>query len=139
MQNIIAIIVNILMFAGACLLSASLFPIRRLVLQLPARGSIRKKWNILSILIIFLISGYIGYIVVYWDRAGEDLNLLVPMVFFFSAFFVMGKIIILIILHQILLQSRFSSKLNHPQFEDRQNGHLHLLHSTNLTLIYFLR
>ena len=89
MQNIIAIIVNILMFAGACLLSASLFPIRRLVLQLPARGSIRKKWNILSILIIFLISGYIGYIVVYWDRAGEDLNLLVPMVFFFSAFFVL--------------------------------------------------
>lgn len=89
MQNIIAVIVNILIFAGACLLGVSLFPIRRLVSQLPAGGSLRRKWNILSALILFFISGYISYIIVYWDRSGEDLNLIVPMVFFSGAFFVL--------------------------------------------------
>ena len=89
MQNILAIIANILIFAGACLLGVSLFPIRKLVLQLPAGGSLRRKWDILSALILFFICGYIGYIVVYWDRSNEDLNLIVPMVFFFGAFFVL--------------------------------------------------
>jgi diguanylate cyclase (GGDEF)-like protein len=89
MQNIIAIIVNIFVFAGACLLGVSLFTIRRLVSQLPAGGSLRRKWNILSVLILFFISGYISYIVMYWDRSGKDLNLIVPMVFFFGGIFVL--------------------------------------------------
>jgi diguanylate cyclase (GGDEF)-like protein len=89
MQNILAIIANILIFTGACFLGVSLFPIRRLVLQLPAGGGLRRKWNILSALILFFISGYIGYIVLYWDRPSEDLNLLVPLVFFFGGIFVL--------------------------------------------------
>ena len=88
MQNTLAIILNILIFAGTCFLGVSLFPIRRLVSQLPVGGSLRRKWDILSALILFFIFGYIGYIVVYWDRSSEDLSLIVPMVFFFGAFFV---------------------------------------------------
>ncbi len=89
MQNIIAVIANILIFAGACFLGVSLFPIRRLVSQLPAGGILRRKWNILSVLILFFISGYIGYIIMYWDRPSEEIHLIVPMVFFFGAIFVL--------------------------------------------------
>ena len=89
MQNIVAIISNILIFGGACLLGVSLFPIRRLVSQLPAGGSLRRKWDILSVLILFFIAGYISYIVVYWDRPIEDLSLIVPIVFFLGAVFVL--------------------------------------------------
>ena len=89
MQNDISIIVNIIIFAGACLLGVSLFPIRRLVSQLPAGGSLRRKWNILSVLILFFISGYISYIIMYWDRPSEEIHLIVPMVFFFGAIFVL--------------------------------------------------
>ncbi len=89
MQNILSIIANILIFVGACLLGVSLFPIRKLVLQLPAGGSLRRKWDILSALILFFICGYIGYIVVNWDGSSEDINLIVPAVFFFGAVFVL--------------------------------------------------
>ena len=89
MQNIIAVIANILIFAGACLLGVSLFPIRRLVSQLPAGGILRRKWNILSALILFFIFGYISYIIMYWDRPSEEIHLIVPMVFFFGAIFVL--------------------------------------------------
>jgi diguanylate cyclase (GGDEF)-like protein len=89
MQNILAIITNMLIFAGACLLGVSLFPIRRLVSQLPEGGSLRRKWNILSALILLFIFGYISYIIVYWDRSNEDINLVVPVVFFFGAVFVL--------------------------------------------------
>ena len=96
MQNIIAIFANILTFAGVCLLVASLFPVRRLVSQLPAGGSLQQKWNVLSLLILFFIFGYISYIIVYWDRSSEDVDLIVPMVFFFGAFFVLlvGKFVL---------------------------------------------
>ena len=89
MQNIIAVIANILIFAGACLLGVSLFPIRRLVSQLPAGGILRRKWNILSALILFFIFGYISYIIMYWDRPSEEIHLIVPMVFFFGGIFVL--------------------------------------------------
>jgi len=89
MQNIVAIISNILIFGGACLLGVSLFPIRRLVSQLPAGGSLRRKWDILSVLILFFIAGYLSYIVIYWNRPIENINIIVPMVFFFGAIFVL--------------------------------------------------
>ncbi len=94
MQNIMAIFTNILIFAGACLLVASFFSVRKLVSQLPAGGNLQRKWNILSVLILFFIFGYISYIVVYWDRTSEDIDLIVPLVFFFGAFFVVlvGKL-----------------------------------------------
>ena len=89
MQNDISFIINTLIFVGACLLGVSLFPIRRLVSQLPAEGNLRRGWNILSVFILFFISSYIGYIIMYWDRSSEDPNLIVPIVFFFGGIFVL--------------------------------------------------
>ena len=88
MQNDISFITNILVFVGASLLGISFFPIRRLVSQLSA-GGIRQRWNFLSILVFLFLFGYIGYNIIYWDRYSDYFNLIVPVVFFFSAIFVL--------------------------------------------------
>ena len=88
MQNDISLIINILVFVGAALLGISFFPIRRLISQLSAKG-IRQKWNFLSILIFLFLLGYIGYNIIYWDRYNDYFILVMPIVFFFSAIFVL--------------------------------------------------
>lgn len=88
MQNDISLIINIFVFVGASLLGISFFPIRRLVSQLSA-GGIRQRWTFLSILIFLFIFGYLVYNIVYWDRYSDYFNLMVPVVFFFSAIFVL--------------------------------------------------
>ena len=88
MQNDISLITNILVFVGAALLGISFFPIRRLVLQLTARG-IRQRWNLLSILIFLFLLSYLIYNIIYWDRYNNYFILVMPIVFFFSAIFVL--------------------------------------------------
>jgi len=88
MQNDISLIANILVFVGASLLGISFFPIHRLISQL-STGGIRQRWNFLSILIFIFLFGYIIYNISYWDRYSDYFNLTVPMVFFFSAVFVL--------------------------------------------------
>ena len=88
MQNDISLIINILVFVGAALLGISFFPIRRLISQLSAKG-IRQKWNFLSILIFLFLLGYLGYNIIYWDRYNDYFILVMPIVFFFSAIFVL--------------------------------------------------
>ena len=88
MQNDISLIINILVFVGAALLGISFFPIRRLVSQLTIRG-IRQRWNFLSILIFLFLLSYIVYNIIYWDRYRDYFNLVVSVVFFFSAIFVL--------------------------------------------------
>lgn len=89
MQNIIAIISNVLILLGACFLGVSLFFIQKLILQLPTGANLRQRWHILRALILFFIFGYISYIIVHWNRSSEGLNLIVPMIFFFGGFFVL--------------------------------------------------
>jgi len=84
----LSFIVNILVFVGASILGFAFFPIRRLVTKLAA-GSIRKKWNSLSILILLFLLGYIGYHVIYWETFAENFNLVLSTVFFFSSVFVL--------------------------------------------------
>ena len=88
MENDISIIINILVFVGASLLGISFFPIRRLISQLSG-GSIRQRWNFLSILILFFLLSYIGYNIIYWDKYNDYLDLIISVVFFFSAVFVL--------------------------------------------------
>ena len=88
MQNDISFITNIFVFVGASLLGISFFPIRRLISQLSA-GGIRQRWYFLSILIIFFLFSYIGYNIVYWDRYNDYFDLMLQVVFFFSAIFVL--------------------------------------------------
>ena len=88
MQNDISLITNILVFVGAALLGISFFPIRRLVSQLTARG-IRQRWNLLSILIFLFLLSYLIYNIICWDRYNDYFILVIPIVFFFSAIFVL--------------------------------------------------
>lgn len=82
------LVANGLTIVGACVLGISLYPIRKLVDQLPS-GNIRRRWKILSALIIFFIAGYVGYTIANWNNHKDVFDLIVPAVFFFGAIFVL--------------------------------------------------
>lgn len=88
MYDNISIITNILVFIGAALLGIAFFPIRKLISQLPL-GSIRQRWNFLSLLIIFFLFGYIWYNIAYWEKFDDHFDLVVTIVFLFGAIFVL--------------------------------------------------
>lgn len=89
MQSIIIItITTILILVGACLLGFSLLQIRRLIGLLPV-SHLRRKWKLLNVFNLFFIFGYIGYAAMFWNRVNNIFDLIVPMVFFFGAVFVL--------------------------------------------------
>lgn len=87
MQDRICFIANLVLMAGGLLLVAALFPVGRLILTLPA-GSVRIRWQILTLLMLFFIAGYIGYAVANWGGGCTALDLVVPAIFFVGAVFV---------------------------------------------------
>lgn len=88
MEIDLSIIVNIFLFVGVSILGASFFPIRKLISQL-ASGGIRRKWKLLSGLIFLFLLGYIGYNIIYWDKFFDYFDLVISIVFFFSAVLVL--------------------------------------------------
>jgi len=88
MEIDISVIINIFVFLGASMLGISFFPIRKLIPQL-ASGGIRRKWKILSGLIFLFLFGYIGYNIIYWDKFFDYIDLVISIVFFFSAVLVL--------------------------------------------------
>lgn len=79
---------NFMLVFGGVLLAVSLWPVRQLILSLPL-GRIRFLWKILLYLICLFIGGYIAYTVVFWGQYKGIIDLIVPVVFFFGAVFVM--------------------------------------------------
>lgn len=79
---------NILIIAGAIILFISLFPIQKLMKQVP-EGSLRNHWNVLSLLIVLFFAGYVGFLIADWNTYHEGFNIIVPMIFFFGAIFVL--------------------------------------------------
>ena len=88
MNESMCFVVNGLVILGTCVLGISLYPIRKLVDQLPS-GAIRQRWKILFALILFFIAGYAGYIILNWNNYQDIFDLIVPAVFFFGAVFVL--------------------------------------------------
>lgn len=80
-------IVNGLILAGGLLLIAALLPVVRLIRQLPA-GSVRTRWQILTLFMVVFIVGYFTYAVVHWGNCCTVFDLVVPAVFFLGAIFV---------------------------------------------------
>lgn len=72
---------------GAGILIFSIFPVRKLIKQLP-HGSMRRNWQILNSLIIFFIIGYFSFAVVQWNHEVSLAEIVVAMIFFFGACFV---------------------------------------------------
>ena len=78
---------NVLIGSGVFALAVSLVPARNVLRQLP-QGKVRFSWQILYVLILFFIAGYLCYGLASWDKYSKPLDLLVPAIFFFGALFV---------------------------------------------------
>lgn len=82
------IVKNIMLLSGCLILVISLRPVRQLILPLPI-GKIRSQWNILQYLIGLFICGYLVYTYLFWNRFLGVADLIVPVIFFFGAVFVL--------------------------------------------------
>lgn len=87
MRDSIFFIVNWLLLAGGLVLVAALFPVGRLIRQLPA-GNVRNRWRLLTLCMLFFIAGYVIYAVAHWDHCCTLFDLVVPTIFFIGAVFV---------------------------------------------------
>jgi len=78
---------NSLVLVGTIILIGSLVTVRKITRRLPL-GSSRNSWNAMAALISLFVIGYLGYMIVFWNKHASLLDLLVPGVFFFGACFV---------------------------------------------------
>lgn len=83
----IFLLANGLLLIGASLLIAALFPVRRLIVLLPSK-QMRRKWYLLTGLILVFIVSYLGYTAAFWNLHDNWNDLIVPVVFFSGACFV---------------------------------------------------
>lgn len=74
---------------GCGILVAALVPLQRLIAQL-APGPIRRYWLALRALIFLFIAGYLGYASLHWDGPADLARIVVPVIFFFGACFVLA-------------------------------------------------
>ncbi len=79
---------NLLIIAGAIILFISLFPIQKLMKQVPD-GSLRNRWYVLSMLILLFFVGYMIFLIVDWNAYHEGFDIIVPLILFFGAIFVL--------------------------------------------------
>jgi len=89
LETALSYLINFFVVAGIFLLIASLFPIQRLIRQLPEKASLKVKWQTLNGLIVFFIVGYIAYTVAHWQKEISSADLVVPILFFSGAVFVL--------------------------------------------------
>jgi diguanylate cyclase (GGDEF)-like protein len=78
---------TMLLLFALVVLAAALWPIGRLLAQLPS-GSLRTQWRALAVLVFFFIAGYWVYLATFHQRAQSLQDLLVPALFLGCACFV---------------------------------------------------
>jgi len=76
-----------IVLTGAAMLAVSIFPVRKLIRQLP-RGPMRRSWYVLNGLILFFIAGYASYAESLRTRTITLTDAVVALIFFFGACFV---------------------------------------------------
>jgi len=79
---------NFLVMSGAMVLLLALFPVNQLRRRLPY-SPCRVAWMFLSVLVCLFFSGYVLYAVLFWNDARQWHDLVVPVIFFFGAVFVL--------------------------------------------------
>ncbi|MEK7223806.1 MAG: GGDEF domain-containing protein [Pseudomonadota bacterium] len=104
-------IANGLVDAGIIILILALRPILRLIALFPA-SRLRPSWYILTALIIIFIVGYGAYIPAFWNTHQKLFDLIVPIVFFLGACFV------LVVNYQFLNIARDLQQLAVPKQEN---------------------
>ena len=75
--NMLSLLANGLVIAGACILIWALFPLRKLMDQL-SPGRVLRKWYVLATLTLLFIVGYGSYAFAFWNRHTELAHLIVP-------------------------------------------------------------
>ncbi len=103
---------------GAMLLVGALFTVRKLIAKLPT-GTLRMRWNGLSGLIALFVAGYLAYLVLFHDRHGVVLDLVVPGIFLLGACFVL---LTAILSYQTTLDVIRVSLLEREAFTDPLTG-----------------
>ena len=109
---------NSLVVAGTSLLIFSLIPVWKLARELPS-GEIRRRWAILVTLILLFVPGYIIYGSVARDSFHELVDLVVPVIFFLSAVFIL---LVTTISLQTAVDVRKISILEHENITDPLTG-----------------
>jgi diguanylate cyclase (GGDEF)-like protein len=107
-----------LIAAGVCILIASLFPVWKLIGQLPS-GSLRRNWFFLAGLILLFIAGYLGFAFFHQHGGSGPEDVVVTLVFFSGAIFVL---LVNIFSLQTALDLRRISALEHETITDPLMG-----------------
>jgi len=79
--------VNGIILVSAGILVGSLITLRRLVHRLPP-GPGRRGWDLMAVLTLFFLIGYLAYLIIFWSQPVNWPDLIVPWVFFCTACFV---------------------------------------------------
>jgi len=79
---------NFLVIGGALVLLLALFPVNQLRRRLPY-SPCRIAWMFLSVLVGLFFCGYALYALLFWNDARQWHDLVVPIIFFFGAVFVL--------------------------------------------------
>jgi diguanylate cyclase (GGDEF)-like protein len=83
------LVANFLLLAGVALLGVAAWTVRRLILDLPS-GQLRRDWAAFIGFITLFIAGYLAYLVAFRGSHGVGADLIVPVVFFGGACFVVA-------------------------------------------------
>lgn len=84
----ISLFAMILIVSGDLLLITALIRVQRLIRNLPP-GKVRSRWYIMASLITLFVFAYPGHAVILWQKQSTLVDLLVPLVFFLMACFVL--------------------------------------------------
>jgi diguanylate cyclase (GGDEF)-like protein len=109
---------NGLLIAGIFILAVALVPVLKLTRELPP-GRTRSLWKVLTLLILFFIAGYIGYVFIGWKDRGGFSELLVPGVFLGGAVFVH---LVCFLSHKTVLELRRMHILEQENISDPLMG-----------------
>ena len=77
-----------LVAAATLILLWALVPVRRLISSLPS-GPVRARWRLMATMILLFLAGYVAYAIAFFERHSTLVDLIVPVVFFGGAWFVL--------------------------------------------------
>jgi hypothetical protein len=109
---------NSLVLVGIIILIGSLVTVRKITQRLPL-GSSRNSWYAMAALISFFVLGYLGYMIVFWNKHTGYLDLIVPGIFFFGACFVWLSSVLAL---QTAMDVMRITALEHEAFTDPLTG-----------------
>jgi len=109
---------NSLVLVGIIILIGSLVTVRKITQRLPL-GSSRNSWYAMAALISFFVFGYLGYMIVFWNKHTSFVDLIVPGIFFFGACFVWLSSVLAL---QTAMDVMRITALEHETFTDPLTG-----------------